>query len=140
MAGFKREFVLLNNRYETSYLLNIVILKPVHIACRKFTNLPCLSFSLQCKLFFPPGKVREGCCQNCGESKSIMSLPEDLLQDLFTHERNCIIFVLCLNEEQFGITFGRKLQQLHFPAIAFRKTSGWGDLLKYLICEKKNRS
>ena len=41
--------------------------------------------------------------------QSIMSLSEDLLQDLFSHDRDSIIFVPCLNEEQLRITFGMKL-------------------------------
>ena len=38
-----------------------------------------------------------------------MRLSKDLLQDLFAHDRNCIIFVPCLNEEQSRITFGMNL-------------------------------
>ena len=65
-------------------------------------------------------------------SESIMSLFEDLLlQSLIAHDRNCIMFVPCLNEEQWRITFGRKLQPLNFPAIIFRKASGCCDLHKY---------
>ena len=56
---------------------------------------------------------------------------EDLLKDLFAHDRNCIIFVPCLNEEQLRITFGTKLQPLNFPAIVSKKVGGWGDLRKY---------
>ena len=56
-------------------------------------------------------KSEGGVLSKCEErlSESIMSLSEDLLQDLFAHDRNCIIFVLCFNKEQLRITFGMKL-------------------------------
>ena len=100
----------------------------LYIAWHQFSNLPCLRFRLQCKLFFPVirlVKVREGCYLNM--RGGYLSLSEDLLRDLFAHDRNSIIFVPCLNEEQFRITFGMKLWPFKFSCNCF-KEGGWMGL------------